>query len=436
MLKEKNKKLLSGFQERPRNNNKETTRPRREDSLDHPVYREPWKGASGRTTLVEPFRNVPRSKMDTGPVPKKRSAGKDLSAHTAVTVSVAGSPSAESPSPAASPQQFEPAVLVDEPIQPVAPLKFGNKTTRLQSPVTAENLTGPFDPRYSAATVSSSEHVPGDIVNGSRDDSNSIPPAETVKPFPDSSDHPRPPTADEDLPSRFSWTTSGTTISPPRTPENNPSSRFSWTTHATSVRDSPQAMAERDTNTPPVPPVPYMANTIAIRKGPILSHAVHPNTLSTQKVNRKPTPSNISTNRSSSLYSTTTAVGADKSPTTTATSPADRSKSLPQCPPELEAKDRIAALEARVDVIVRRRGNINQILKELNNVVQPTSFAYDLATKEEVKKTVKSLEEELSDLRVEEHEIGMKLHRLLKKRDQESLHDGYATGLWIKRVTS
>ena len=58
-----------------------------------------------------------------------------------------------------------------------------------------------------------------------------------------------------------------------------------------------------------------------------------------------------------------------------------------------------------MDVIVRRRGNINQILKELNNVVQPTSFAYDLATKEEVKKTVKSLEEELSDLRVEEHEI-------------------------------
>lgn len=88
-----------------------------------------------------------------------------------------------------------------------------------------------------------------------------------------------------------------------------------------------------------------------------------------------------------------------------------------------------------MEVLLRRRGNINQILKELSNVVQPTSFAYDLATKEEVKKTVKGLEDELSEIRQEEHNIGMILHRLFKKKESESNY-GYSTGLWIKRVTS
>jgi hypothetical protein len=147
----------------------------------------------------------------------------------------------------------------------------------------------------------------------------------------------------------------------------------------------------------------------------------------------------MSHNHSSSLYTTTTtdaeANKSPKSPTPTETPPVDRSKSLPQCPPEVEAKDRIAALEARMDDLNRRRRNINQILKELNNVVQPTSFGYDLATREEVKKTVKSLEDELAEIMIEEHQIGMTLHRALKKRDQENVY-GYPTGLWIKRVTS
>jgi len=179
---------------------------------------------------------------------------------------------------------------------------------------------------------------------------------------------------------------------------------------------------------------------MAMRKRPIPSNPTDPYSTPKPKINRKPTPSTINASRASSMYSsittTTAANEPSKSPTsTTLTSPADRSKSLPQCPPELEAKDRIGALEARVEVLVRRRANINQILKELNNVVQPTSYAYDMATKDEVKKTVKALEDELSEIRVEEHQIGMILHRALKKRDQENVY-GYPTGLWIKRVTS
>jgi hypothetical protein len=442
-LREKNRKLLSGFQERPAGNSKEMARPQRDDSLDHPVYREPWKGASGRTTLVEPVRNVPRSRNDRGPTPRKKSAAKDTTVHTLVTA-----PAPAPATPTSSPTLMQHQQTIDlveeageEPIKPVAPLKVGNNTARVRSPVTKENLSGPFNPRYSDATVSSYEPASSESADGSRDDAKVIPATpprqEVTKASSESIDQSRPPTADEDPSSRFSWTTHGTTSTPPpKTPENGSASHFSWTTCAASVRESPRFIGQRDIHTSPVPPIPYMPNAMAMRQRAIPSHSADTNSISKQKINRKPTPSEISRKRSSSLYSTTTTTTeAQKSPTATMTSPADKSKSLPQCPPELEAKDRIAALEARLEVLTRRRRNINQILKELNNVVQPTSFAYDLATKEEVKKTVKGLEDELSEIRVEEHQIGMTLHRALKKRDQENVY-GYPTGLWIKRVTS
>ncbi|ERF75251.1 hypothetical protein EPUS_00043 [Endocarpon pusillum Z07020] len=310
MLREKDRKLLSGFQERPSVNSKDAVRPRREDSLDHPVYREPWKGASGRTALVEPVRTVPRPKHDTGPVAKRRSVIKDPSAHTVVTVPASRSTSAEPTSPITSIQPPEPTDFPDEPIKPTAPLKVGNNKSRIRSPVTTEKLSGPFNPRYSDATVSSFEPTPSDIGDGSRDESKVIPPTSQQQrptgPLPDTTSHPRPQTADDDPTSRFSWTTSATTF-PPKTPEIDPLSRFSWTTYATSDQESPRTMAQRDIDTPPVPPIPYMPNAMAMRKRPMPSHTTDANSISKLKINRKPTPSNIASTRSSSLPSTTAA---------------------------------------------------------------------------------------------------------------------------------
>jgi hypothetical protein len=439
-LREKNRKLLSGFHERPSPNSKETIRPRRDDSLDHPVYREPWKGPSGRTALVEPVRNVPRSKHDLKPQPEKKNVSKDSVSHTVVTAPAVPSDLSAPTSlaaPAQNPESPEPAGPSDEQIKPIAPLKVGNNTTRVRSPVTAENLSSPFNPRYSDVTLSS--QAASDAVDGGSEEAKVTPsPPERQEPLrsSESLNQLRPLAADDEPASRFSWTTCATSTPPPKTPENDPSSRFSWTTYATSAHESPRSIASRDPHAPPIPPVPYIPNAMAMRQRPTPSHPANINSISKPKVNRNPTPSSMSRDRSSSLFSSTTAAAeANKSPTTLDTPPADRSKSLPQCPPEVEAKDRIAQLEARMDVLSRRRRNINQILKELNSVIQPTSFASDLATKGEVKKTMKGLEDELSEIRVEEHHIGMTLHRALKKRDQENVY-GYATGLWIKRVTS
>jgi hypothetical protein len=440
VLREKNRKLLSGFQEQRSTKSKAVTNPPRNDSLDHPVYREPWKGASGRTPLVDPVRNVPRSKNDPRPVAKKKNPGKDLGAHAAVTVPAIRTTSTERTSSPASGQPDVSAESADEPMKPIVPLKLGNNTPRVRSPMTAENLSGPFNPRYSDATVSSYENGRSEIAKGSRDDAQVTSPTPAQqKPSNSSSDtldRLRPKTSENESASRFSWTTSATTTPPPKTPENDISSRFSWTTYATSVHESPRTMAQRGSHPPPVPPVPYMPNAMAMRKRPIPSHSMEVNSNSKSKINRKPTPSDVTRERSSSLHSTPiTTSEAQKSATPSEAQPADRSKSLPQCPPELEAKDRIGALEARMDALNRRRRNITQILKELSSVVQPTTFTYDLATREEVKKTVKGLEDELSEIWFEESQIGMTLHRILKKRDQENVY-GYPTGLWIKRVTS
>ena len=68
-------------------------------------------------------------------------------------------------------------------------------------------------------------------------------------------------------------------------------------------------------------------------------------------------------------------------------------------------------------------------------VIQPSSIAYDMASRAEVKKTVKSLEAEMADISKEEHDVGLKLHRAWKKRDEENAWGG-GGGLWVRRVTT
>lgn len=110
-------------------------------------------------------------------------------------------------------------------------------------------------------------------------------------------------------------------------------------------------------------------------------------------------------------------------------------KPLPECPPEKQAENRIDALEARRDTLARRMGNIDTIIHELTQVIQPSSIAYDMAARDEVKRTVSSLNNELADIKKEDHEIGLKLFRAYKKRDEQGPNAG-STSLWVKRVTS
>ncbi|PWY92500.1 hypothetical protein BO70DRAFT_12480 [Aspergillus heteromorphus CBS 117.55] len=113
---------------------------------------------------------------------------------------------------------------------------------------------------------------------------------------------------------------------------------------------------------------------------------------------------------------------------------AEAPKEPDQVTPEQQIQGRIDALEARKDTLARRKTNINTIIYELTQAIQPSSIAYDMAAKDEVKRTVASLETELAEIKREEHEIGLKLFRAWKKRDDIGGYGG--SSLWVKRVTS
>ncbi|KKZ62632.1 hypothetical protein EMCG_03042 [[Emmonsia] crescens] len=181
--------------------------------------------------------------------------------------------------------------------------------------------------------------------------------------------------------------------------EQQPSSRFSATTYATTeAPSSPPGTPRARTADKDAPPIPSMFTE---RTETISSQTF------VKATRRKPTPSEITTSSA---------------------------KTLPRSPPELEADNRIDAMEARLNDLAQRKGNINTILNELTQVIQPSSIAYDQATRSEVKKSVNSLNNELMAIRMEEHDVGMKLMRARKKLDQNEYYQ--PSSIWVKRVTA
>ncbi|KAJ5155461.1 hypothetical protein N7492_008264 [Penicillium capsulatum] len=107
-------------------------------------------------------------------------------------------------------------------------------------------------------------------------------------------------------------------------------------------------------------------------------------------------------------------------------------------PPVEPAKDpqsRIMLLEARRDELKKRRFNLETVIHELTRVIQPGSITYDLAAKAEVKKSVQSIENEIAEIKREEHDLGMKVSRAWRRLDEKE-NNGDGSNLWVKRVTS
>ncbi|CAF9934757.1 hypothetical protein IMSHALPRED_009833 [Imshaugia aleurites] len=186
-------------------------------------------------------------------------------------------------------------------------------------------------------------------------------------------------------------------------------SRFSSTTYATTTYESPPSTPEVGSNSSAISTISTTPNSILNRKRP-----VPPAGVSNSKVTaRKPTPSELGTTKNA---------------------PDNKRKSLPRSPPEVEATSRIASLQAKLDDLRQRRKNIQTVIHELTNVVQPSSIAYDMASRQEIKRTVDGLSKELAQIVKDEHETGLKLHRALKRDDEFAAYE--PTSIWIRRVTS
>ena len=188
--------------------------------------------------------------------------------------------------------------------------------------------------------------------------------------------------------------------------QDEPRSRFSATTYATTVHDSPPETPILGADSPAMPTPP---SSILNRKRPIAPAGL-PNPRPDAQL---PTPSETRT------------------PTQ---APEMKRKALPKSPPEKEAVSRVAGLQAKLDNLRRRRGNLQTVIYELTHVVQPSSIAYDMASRAEIKRTVEGLNKELADVIKDEHETGLKLHRAMKREDEFAAYE--PTSIWVRRVTT
>ena len=196
--------------------------------------------------------------------------------------------------------------------------------------------------------------------------------------------------------------------------EDQPRSRFSATTYATTAYDSPPMTPEISSDSPvpplPTPPMSLDSPSILNRKRPVPPAGIP----SIKATIRKPTPSEMQLSSTSEIESER------------------NTKTLPKSPPEVDAVTRVASLQATLDNLRRRRSNLQTVIHELTNVVQPSSIAYDIASRQEIKKTVDGLSKELAEVVKEEHETGLKLHRAWKRSDDNS----FESVLWVRRIAS
>lgn len=235
------------------------------------------------------------------------------------------------------------------------------------------------------------------------------------------------PHLDSQIPtSRFSWTTYSTEpqqhlpLSPDTSPNlaqlpEEPRSRFSWTTNNTTSTPvtkaeshmapaSPTSMRRKPLSPPPSPP------SVMSRSRPIARPDAHLNV-----IKRKPTPSEIPA----------TPGAHQGSPSS------DNNKELPLSPPELESVDAITSLQVQINQMTQRRFNLEKAITSTASLQLQSPLVADLAKRKSNKEQLAKLEAELSEVRRQEHELGLKLHRAHRRRDQEA-----PSGLWVRRVTT
>ena len=361
------------------------------DGTFMPAVREEWKGASGRHKIINPLMDkpLPPGKSAIFPTGSRRlSESRDDQVRSRDNISptsgLALSSISDEPTPTRD-KFKQPSILVDESasIEPSSTTKAASPTSivtaldhSVESGVTSQ--LSPDDTRSPLARHPSTEGM------------KLKPELLTPEATPDSGRQGQSPNGIKD---DFPSSSEQMDLKPQL------QSRFSATTYASTAYDSPPATPETNHESPmPTPP-----SSILNRKRPVPVAGI--------SSKRKPTPSDTEQARDTR-----------------------HSKTLPKSPPEMEAQDLVASLQASLDNLRRRKNNVNTVLHELTNVVQPSSIAYDMAARKEVKRTVDGLNKELAEIMKEEHETGLKLHRAWKRQDNSSAYE--PTTLWVRRVTT
>lgn len=114
--------------------------------------------------------------------------------------------------------------------------------------------------------------------------------------------------------------------------------------------------------------------------------------------------------------------------------PSSTEKALPTTPAELSTHDYITTLDAQLETLSHRKHNLLKLIERHENVVfgpDVNPMVIDLQQRRETKEKVRLMREELSEIRREEHEVGLRLVKAQRRRDQEA-----PSALWVRRIAS
>ncbi|OAG41411.1 hypothetical protein AYO21_04353 [Fonsecaea monophora] len=444
-LKERTRQILAGLKDRETVKKSAWTKsppPNPGDPLDNPIQRPPWRGASGRHAIVEPVKNTPEARtrplmlVERHKIPETETRS-ETPEETAPLEQNTLSP-VDSLSVAASQLPNLKTVDSEESLKPVAPLK----TKKMPQALSPQALS-PKQLEYTRL-LDSPFQSPG-------------PRPTMVEP----AQSPAPSTVQEygaDSPTLGSNTPS--IIGPDRrssedsdmTAHRNPLQReldstSSWNTYATNATDdsshvpsSPIAREELTSSPVPIVQLPPAAvpEPIVLRKRVAANNSGHRSFDNYTSIS----PFSAITGRKSSNI-LRKAVGNDsnandrngKPRAVSLMSGTSATKSLPPTPGELQAADKITSLSARLEDLARRKRNLNKIILELQESLKKNAIVYDSRKRKEVDKMITNLNLEIQEVKNEEHDVQLKLHRAQKRRDKDDFYE-QPTGLWIKRVTS
>ncbi|OHW99260.1 hypothetical protein CSPAE12_02037 [Colletotrichum incanum] len=445
--------------------------------------RPPWRGASGRTPIVNPVRDTkPAAPLNIPPKGARRAA-------VGPRLPIAGVNSPLSPvSPSrseTSPRSKTPTIrtVLSAPRQLTAsPSGPSPSVTRTPPPAQSSYPSPPNSGAGVQSPVHATPEATTDVTVATRQPAPllGLPSAPNAHLGHDRAIRRKPPPANSQAlhapqPSYSSSVYSEQTIqapndhekSPPRAPAaaqreaatsanepaGQPHSRFSVTTSDTSAPDTPCEPV--GTDRPPVPSLP----TPPHHNGGVMNRKRPPVLKSTSPSINPEEPFVISMSspymsgaftEDTSPPAARTQLPSQKQPLLPRTSSASlfsnssrpdsvwsTSKALPPPPTELSmVNDRVGYLNARLESLGNRRININQAIKQMTELMPTDSILASeavLRKREAEKRKVESLKTELSEVQREEYEIGLKLHRAYKRMDRNAEYE--PTSLWVRRVT-
>jgi hypothetical protein len=354
-----------------------------------PLFRPPWRGASGRATLVEPVADKPGQPV---PIPRRE---------------------VNRPSPIRSTPQ-SPSVssehLLPSPKSTVADIAGSHTPADTIRPIPLPRGTSSSE-THSLSTKGSNDTM-RKVTTSTEDDERARTPTNPT--YPDGSQEQTPTRNGKGPDSRFSWTTQATNTtyqqSPDSTPPPLPKNKLTIETSNSIMNRSRPITSGRNYSPGPDSPISSVVSTV---RKPI--RGIRADGQDRQFPARK---SSYASSVLSTATTTTTVGG----------------KALPRTPQELNSQDHVSSLQAQVQDLTTQRNNVERVLRDLTAPGASNPLTTNFRVEREREKRIQALRDELNEIGLQEHEVGLKLHRAQRRREESEGYEGFTT-LWVRRVT-